>query len=96
MFLFYTLMCRNYLELIRVQKKEILLQSNWTFLKSVWELFSKMARTDLKMTSNQKICGDFSANRSRPKIRPNPSPDGRDIPVLLKPKNPTTGIRKSI
>ena len=41
-------------------------------------------------------CGEFSANCSRPKIRPNPSPESRAIPVLLKPKNLVTGIRESL
>jgi hypothetical protein len=86
MFLFYSLMCRNYQE----YKRKPCWSRIGTFLKSVWKLFLKIGtyRTEddvKRKNSSRESCREFSPNGSGHKIRPNPSPDGRDKPDLLQP-----------
>ena len=93
MFLFYSLMCRNYQE----YKRKHCWSRIWTFLKSVWKLFSNIdpfrPEDDVKLKkSSHESCREFSPNNSRVKIRPNRSPDGGEKPDLLKVQR---GWRKS-
>jgi hypothetical protein len=79
MFLFYTLMCRNY--------QEYKWKSCWseigTFQKSVPELFSKMVTLRVQDCVKRKTlqiqsCREFHGKCSGHKIYLIPSPDGRD------------------
>ena len=86
MFLFYTLMCRNYQE----YKRKPCWSQIGTFQKSVPELFSKMVTLRVEDGVKRKfpqrqICWKFREERSRHKIQLIPSPDGRDKPDLLQP-----------
>ena len=87
MFLFYTLMCRNY----QIRQSKPCWSRIGTFQKSVSKLFSNIVtfgpEDNVKWKSNLlQSCGKFSADGSRLKIQPNPSPDGWDISVLLNLK----------
>jgi hypothetical protein len=87
MFLFYTLMCRNY----QKYKWKPCCSQIGTFQKSVPELFSKMVtlwvedgvkRKTLKLQS----CREFHGERSGLKIHLILSTDDRDKPAPLRPK----------
>jgi hypothetical protein len=87
MFLFYTLMCRNYQE----YKWKPCWSQIGTFLKSVAELFSKMVTLrvedgDKRKTLQLQSCREFHGKRSGHKIRLIPSPDSRVRPDLVRPK----------
>jgi hypothetical protein len=93
MFLFYTLMCKNY--------QEYKWKSCWsqigTFLKSALELFSKIVTLRVedgikRKTLQLQSCREFHGKRFRYKIRLIPSTDGRVRPDLVRPK---MGRRKS-
>jgi hypothetical protein len=87
MFLFYTLMCRNY--------QEYTWKPCWsqirTFPKSVPELFSKMVMLRVKDSVKRKTfqlqsCREFHGKRSGHKIHLIPSPNGQVRPDLVRPK----------
>jgi hypothetical protein len=87
MFLFYTLMCRNY----QKYKWKPCWSQIGTFLKSVPELFSKMVtlrvEDDVKRKTLQlQSCREFHGKRSGHKIHLILSPDGRVRPNLVRPK----------
>jgi hypothetical protein len=87
MFLFYTLMCRNYQE----YKWKPCWSQIGTFLKSVPELFSKMVTLRVedgikRKTFQPQSCREFHGKRSGHKIHLIPSPDGRVRPDLVRPK----------
>jgi hypothetical protein len=87
MFLFYTLMCRNYQE----YKWKPCWSQIETFLKSVPELFSKMVTLRVEDSVKRKTlqlqsCREFHDKRSGYKIRLIPSLDGRVRPNLVRPK----------
>ena len=87
MFLFYTLMCRNYQE----YKRKPCWSRIGTFQKSVHQQFLEIVSLTLEDEVKWKTwllqkCGEFYANNPGPKIRPNPSPDALDMPVLVEPK----------
>jgi hypothetical protein len=87
MFLFYTLMCRNYQE---YEWKPCWSQIE-TFQKSVPELFSKMVTLRVEDIVKQKTlqlqsCREFHGKRFGSKIHLISSPDGRVRPDLVRPK----------
>jgi hypothetical protein len=87
MFLFYTLMCRNYQE----YKWKPCWSQIGTFQKSVTELFSKMitlmGEDGIKRKTLQlQSCREFHGEHSRHKIHLIPNPDCRDKPAPLWPK----------
>jgi hypothetical protein len=87
MFLFYTLMCRNYQE----YKWKPCWSQIWTFQKSVPELFSRMVTLWVEDSVKQKTlqlqsCREFHGKRSGYTIHIIPSPDGRVRPDLVRPK----------
>jgi hypothetical protein len=87
MFLFYTLMYRNYQE----YKWKPCWSQIGTFLKSVPELFSKMITLRVedgvkRKTLQLQSCREFHAKHSGHKIRLIPSPDSRVRPDLVRPK----------
>jgi hypothetical protein len=87
MFLFYTLMCRNYQE----YKWKPCWSQIRTFQKSVPELFSKMVTLRVEDGVKRKTllllsCREFHGKRSGYKIHLIPSPNGRVRPDLLWPK----------
>jgi hypothetical protein len=90
MFLFYTLMCRNYQE----YKWKPCWSQIGAFQKSVLELFSKMVtlRVEDGVKRKTQSCREFHGERSGQKMHLIPSPDDRDKPTPLWPK---MGIRKS-
>jgi hypothetical protein len=93
MFLFYTLMYRNYQE----YKWKHCWSQIGTFQKSVPELFSKMVTLRVEDGVKQKTlqlqrCREFHGKRSGFEIHLIPSPDGRVRPDLVRPKR---GKRKS-
>jgi hypothetical protein len=93
MFLFYTLMCRNYQE----YKWKPCWSQIGTFLKSMPELFSKMITLRVVDGVKQKTlqlqsCREFHGKRSGHKIRMIPSTDSQVKPNLVRPK---MGRRKS-
>jgi hypothetical protein len=93
MFLFYTLMCRNYEE----YKWKPCWSQIGTFLKSVPELFSKMVTLWVKDGLKRKTlqlqnCREFHGKYSGHKIRLIPRPDDRVRPDLVRSK---MGRRKS-
>jgi hypothetical protein len=84
MFLFYTLMCRNYQE----YKWKPCWSQIGTFQKSVPELFSKMVTLRVeddieRKTLQLQSCREFHGERSGHKIHQILSPDGRDKPAPL-------------
>jgi hypothetical protein len=87
MFLFYTLMYRNYQE----YKWKPCWSKIGTFQKSMPELFSKMVTLRVEYCIKQKIlqlqsCREFHVERSGNNIHLIPSPDGQDKPAPLRPK----------
>jgi hypothetical protein len=93
MFLFYTLMCRNYQE----YKWKPCWSQIGTFLKFVPKIFSKMVTLQVEDGVKRQIlqlqsCRKFHGKRSGHKIRLIPSPNGRVRPDLVRPK---MGRRKS-
>jgi hypothetical protein len=93
MFLFYTLMCRNY----QKYKWKPCCSQIGTFRKSVSELFLKMVTLRVedgveRKTLQLQSCREFHGEHSGHKINLIPSPDGRDKPAPLQPK---MGRRKS-
>jgi hypothetical protein len=87
MFLFYTLMCRNYQE----YKWKPCWSQIGTFLKSMPKLFLKMVTLRVedgvkRKTLQLQSCREFHGKRSGHKIRLIPSPDGRVRPDLVRPK----------
>jgi hypothetical protein len=87
MFLFYTLMCRNYQE----YKWKPCWSQIGTFQKSVLELFSKMVMLRVEDSVKRKTlqlqsCREFHGKRSGHKIHLIPSPDGQVRPDLVRPK----------
>jgi hypothetical protein len=87
MFLFYTLMCRNYQE----YKWKPCWSQIGTFQKSVSELFSKMVTLRVEDSVKQKTlqlqsCREFHDKRYRYKIHLILSPGGRVRPNLVRPK----------
>jgi hypothetical protein len=87
MFLFYTLICRNYQE----YNWKLCWSQIGTFLKSVPELFSKMVTLRVEDSVKRKTlqlqsCREFHGKHSGYKIRLIPSPDGRVRPDLVRPK----------
>jgi hypothetical protein len=87
MFLFYTLMCRNYQE----YKWKPCWSQIGTFQKSVRELLSMMVMLPVEDSVKRKTlqlqsCRKFHGKRSRHKIRLIPSSDGRFRPNLVQPK----------
>jgi hypothetical protein len=87
MFLFYTLMCRNYQE----YKWKPCWSQIGTFLKSVPECFSKMVMLRVedgikRKTLQLQSYREFHSKRSGHKIRLIPSPDDRVRPDLVWPK----------
>jgi hypothetical protein len=87
MFLFYTLMCRNYQE----YKWKPCWSQIGTFQKSVPELFSKMVTLQVEDSVKRKTlqlqsCREFYDKRSGHKINLIPSPDGRVRHNLVRPK----------
>jgi hypothetical protein len=93
MFLFYTLMCRNY----QKYKWKPCWSQIGTFLKSVPERFSKMVMLRVedcvkRKTLQLQSCRKFNGKRSGHKICMIPSPDGRVRPDLVRSK---MGRRKS-
>jgi hypothetical protein len=87
MFLFYTLMCRNYQE----YKWKPCWSQIGTFQKSVPELFSKMVMLRVEDSVKRKTlqlqsCREFHGERFGHKIHLILSPDDRDKPAPLQPK----------
>jgi hypothetical protein len=87
MFLFYTLMCRNYQE----YKWKPCWSQIGTFQKSIPKLFSKMVTLQVEDGIKRKTpllqsCREFHGIRSRHKIHLIPNPDGRDKPAPMRPK----------
>jgi hypothetical protein len=89
MFLFYTLMCRNYQE----YKWKPCWSQIGTFLKSLPELFSKISMVTLwvedgvkRKTLQLRSCREFHGKRSGHKIRLIPCPDGQVRLDLVRPK----------
>jgi hypothetical protein len=87
MFLFYTLMCKNYQE----YKWKPCWSQIGTFQKSVPELFLKMVTLRVEdsvkwKTLQLQSCREFHGKRSGHKIHLIPSPDGRVRPDLVWPK----------
>ena len=87
--LFYTLMCRNYLEIGKKTQKEPCWRRTLTFPKSVpkqfLEIVSLTPEDDVKWKKlTREKCGEFSANAFRLKIRPKRSSDAISRPVLLE------------
>jgi hypothetical protein len=87
MFLFHTLMCRNYQE----YKWKPCWSQIGTFQKSVPELFSKMVTLRVedgikRKTPQLQSCRKFHDEHSGHNIHLIPSPDGRDKPAPLRPK----------
>jgi hypothetical protein len=87
MFLFYTLMCRNYPE----YKWKPCWSQIGTFLKSVPDLFSKMVTLWVEDSVKWKTLQlqsyrEFHGKRSGHKIRLIPNPGGRVRPDLVRPK----------
>jgi hypothetical protein len=87
MFLFYTLMCRNYQE----YKWKPYWSQIGTFQKSVPELFSKMVTLRVEDSIKRKTlqlqsCREFHAKHSGHKIHLIPSPDSQVRPDLVRPK----------
>jgi hypothetical protein len=87
MFLFYTLMCRNYQE----YKWKPCWSQIGTFQKSVPELFSKMVTLRVedgvkRKTLQLQSCTEFHGERSGYKIYLIPSLNDRDKPTPLRPK----------
>jgi hypothetical protein len=87
MFLFYTLMCRNYQE----YKWKPYWSQIGTFMKSVPELFSKMVTLRVedgikRKTLQLQSCREFHGKHSEHKIRLIPSSDGQVRPDLVWPK----------
>jgi hypothetical protein len=87
MFLFYTLMCRNYQE----YKWKPCWSQIGTFQKSVPKLFLKMVTLQVedgikRKTLQLQSCREFHGECSGHKIHLIPSPDGRAKPALLRPK----------
>jgi hypothetical protein len=87
MFLFYTLICRNYQE----YKWKPCWSQIGTFQKSMSELFSKMVTLRVedgvkRKTLQLQSCREFHGELSGHKIHLILSLDGRDKPALLRPK----------
>jgi hypothetical protein len=87
MFLFYTLMCRNY----QKYKWKPCCSQIGTFQKSVPELFLKMVMLRIedgvkRKTIQLQSCREFYGERSGHKTHLISSPDGRDKPAPLRPK----------
>jgi hypothetical protein len=87
MYLFYTLMCRNYQE----YKWKPCWSQIETFQKSVPELFFKMVTLRVEYCVKRKTlkvqsCREFHCKRSGHKIRLIPSPDGQVRPDLVRHK----------
>jgi hypothetical protein len=97
MFLFYTLMCRNYQE----YKWKPCWTQIGTFLKSMSELFLKMVtlrvEDDVKRKTHQlQSCREFHGKRSEHKIRLILSPYGRVRPRSSAAQDGETEIREAI
>jgi hypothetical protein len=87
MFLFYTLMCRNYQE----YKWKPCWSQIGTFQKSMPKLFSKMVSLWVedgvkRNTFQLQSCREFHGKCSGHKVHLIPSMDGRDKPAPLRPK----------
>jgi hypothetical protein len=87
MFLFYTLMCRNYQE----YKWKPCWSQIGSFQKSVPELLSKMVTLRVEDSFKRKTlqlqsCREFHGKHSGHEIHLIPSSDGRVSPNLVRPK----------